>query len=43
MTVSLATTLLGVLAIEFLLKLWASRQADEGNNPALAGAILGGL
>ena len=36
-------SLLTLLATEFLLKLWASRQAAEGENSAIAGAILGGL
>jgi hypothetical protein len=43
MGVALATSVLGFLSIEFLLKLWASRQAAEGNHPAIAGAVLGGL
>lgn len=43
MVVSLSTTVLGLLAVEFLLKLWASHQASEGEHSAISGAILGGL
>ena len=43
MVVSLSTAVLGILAIEFLGKLWASYQASQGNHPAITGAVLGGL
>ncbi len=36
-------SLLTILSTEFLLKLWASRQAAEGEHSAIAGAIIGGL
>lgn len=41
--VAVTGSVLAVMSLEFLLKLWASRQAAEGDHSAVAGAILGGL